>query len=610
MKPRKVIFLLCGSLFISSSIFTDGRKIISSESSGAFTGIIFRRVRDDAFTAILAQVKSDIGEFTQKGAIRTLSIEEAKALAERDGKGIKTEFGSYDFNTRIKSRSAPRTLIIGSGQVRDENLNPVQKEIAAKVNETLAKVKEYMLKKPFYHTRGYLGENPEWTPESNLYVSAVNPENVRLNHMVAQTLFTEGKGKKQPNYKIVYIPEWPANDLQILRFPEIGVTYVLGSDYYGEAKKGFLTQDGWDMKTKEGRLSLHAGARIDHVFDVKTGKIKKVGTLLLGLSATGKTTLTVHNLGLDPARGEESLVVQDDFTSVLSNPQKDSTRPFAIGKEDGFYLKTDGLNPLEQPLIWEAATKPSAIFENVAVNPVTGKVNFNAPGPDDTTNQRGIMKRRALVLGGRNYFTEEPNMPPLSELDEINVVFITRQNTIIPPISQLNLEQAAAFFMLGESVHSSASTSKKELWGKPVNEVGTNPFIVGSQTQEGNVFYSFLKNLPKEKVRAFLVNTGKIGANPETGEGGEKITVSVTTTILRETLRGTIEWQKEPLFGTLVPVAVPGLDMTRFDPRRFFHAPDLLRLAAEKYDQRMGWLANFPGLDAAMLSALKPPGEH
>jgi len=87
--------------------------------------------------------------------------------------------------------------------------------------------------------------------------------------------------------------------LQILRFPEIGVTFILGSDYYGETKKGFLTQDGWNMKTEQGRLSLHAGARIDHVRDVQTGELKTVGTLLLGLSATGKTTLIVHGPGLD-----------------------------------------------------------------------------------------------------------------------------------------------------------------------------------------------------------------------------------------------------------------------------------------------------------------------
>jgi phosphoenolpyruvate carboxykinase (ATP) len=262
-----------------------------------------------------------------------------------------------------------------------------------------------------------------------------------------------------------------------------------------------------------------------------------------------------------------------------------------------------------QPLILEAATKPSAIFENVAVDPQTGKVDFGAPGPGGTTNQRGIMKRQDLVLDGKRHFTQEPNIPSITELDEINIIFITRQNTIIPPISKLNLEQAAAFFMLGESVHSSASTQKKELWGKPVNEVGTNPFIVGSLSQEGNLFYQLLKNLPQEKLNIYLVNTGMVGENSgREGLEPQDITVLDTTTILRQALRGNIEWVEDPVFGLLLPKEVPELeDWSRFDIFRYYTKGEILQMAGEKYIQRMEWLSQFEGLDSAILNALRPP---
>ena len=168
---------------------------------------INRRSKEYAVSATLEQVGAIMGRFSESGAIRTLSIAEAEELAATQGEGIETEFGSYNYTTRVQSRSAPRTFIFGSDEVRDSNLNPIQKSIATNLQKTLAKVQEYLTSNPFYHVRGYLGRNPEWTPECNLYVSAIDPKNVRLAHMIAQTLFEEGTGQEQPNYTIVYIPE-------------------------------------------------------------------------------------------------------------------------------------------------------------------------------------------------------------------------------------------------------------------------------------------------------------------------------------------------------------------------------------------------------------------
>jgi phosphoenolpyruvate carboxykinase (ATP) len=68
----------------------------------------------------------------------------------------------------------------------------------------------------------------------------------------------------------------------------------------------------------------------------------------------------------------------------------------AIGTEESFYLKTDGLEPASQPLLYAAAISPRAILENVWVEPQSGKVDFFDTRL--TSNGRGMVKRETLLL--------------------------------------------------------------------------------------------------------------------------------------------------------------------------------------------------------------------
>mgnify|MGYP000355662644 FL=1 len=102
---------------------------------------------------------------------------------------------------------------------------------------------------------------------------------------------------------------------------------------------------------------------------------------MFGLSGTGKTTLTIHDHGLT---GEEkSIVRQDDVIFMDENG-------YCVGTETGFFIKTEGLNPEQQGVLYKAATTDRAILENVKVYD-DGKVDF-----DDvslTSNGRGIILR-------------------------------------------------------------------------------------------------------------------------------------------------------------------------------------------------------------------------
>jgi len=516
------------------------------------------------------------------------SPDEIRDEAERYG--VKTRFGSINFVSSVKNRSAQLTVVVGSSKVAQRRLTPEQARILESLPDTLEKVHSYMEKAPFVCVERRMGDNPHFTPHCTLYVSVHRREMIRLAYMFWLSLF-DPRGGGRPSLYVVDIPEWHEKDRQILVFPEIGVTYILGSDYYGEVKKGFLRMAMWHAK-QEGMLGLHAGSKIVRARD-RGGRIRRYGMLILGLTATGKTTHICHDHGLrDEGEGVE--ILQDDV--VLLRPDGS-----ALGTERSFYLKTEGLNPVFQSALYRAATSRDAVFENVLVDHL-GNVHF-----DDgtlTTNGRGIIPRSSLGSD----VSSGINLPSLSELDGLIIIFITRRNTVVPIISKLSLEQAAAVFMLGESVETSGSDPTRA--GEPVHEVGMNPFIIGDPAEEGNRFYEFLRRHPG-KVQCYLLNTGGVGEIAERDASGRRVIrrralrvrISESAAIIRAIVRGAIRWRREPYFGTLVPEWVDGVDIQKFDPAKFYTEEQLRAYVEEIREDRARWLQQFPNLHPAIKSA-------
>jgi phosphoenolpyruvate carboxykinase (ATP) len=514
---------------------------------------------------------------------------ELRQKAERYG--ARTVYGNYNFVSTVKNRSAWLTVYLGSKKVLQHQLNQKQKKILSDAPKTVGLVNKYVERAPIVCVERTMGDNRYFNPHCTLYISAHKKEMIRLAYMVGQTLFPFKKEAPGPELYLLYVPEWQEKDRQVLVFPEINVTYVLGTDYYGEAKKGFLRMAMWAAK-QEGMLGVHAGAKIVNARDA-AGKIKRYGVILFGLSATGKTTHACHNHGLlDDGEGQE--IAQDDVVFIRSDGS-------ALGSERGFYLKTGYLNPKVQPIIFRAAISHNTIFENVMVD-YMGNVHF-----DDTTlteNGRAIIQRDDLGADK----SESVNLPPIDELDGIIIIFITRRNTVVPIASRLNLEQAAAAFMLGESVETSAGDPRRA--GESVREVGTNPFIVGDEAYEGNWFYNLLKK-HNNKIQCYLLNTGGIGEVREGGEGNKilkqatRVEISEMAAIIRGIVKNSIEWKRDPYFGTFVPGKVNGLQMTNFDQSKFYSQEQINAYVNKLKRERVEWLERFGNLDSAILNAVK-----
>jgi len=416
--------------------------------------------------------------------------------------GVRTQWGSINFVSSVKNRSAGLTVYVGSDRVRQRVLSQRQKEILQQWQETAAAVLRYIQRAPLLRVQRTMGENDHFTPGCNLFVSVHRPEMCRLSYMVCQTLF-EPRAPNGPEQYLVYIPEWPEMGRQMLVFPEVNVTFVLGSDYYGEAKKGFLRMAMWNAK-QQGMLGLHAGSKTVRAVDQKSGKLQNIAVLFFGLTATGKTTHACHDHHLR-LPGEGIAIAQDDV--VLLRPDGST-----LGTERGFYLKTEGLEATNQPLIYRAATSPATIFENVMVD-YEGNVDFN-----DTTltgNGRGVMQRDDFG----EYKSESINTPPVGEVERCLIIFIIRRNTVVPLLAKLSPEQLAAAFMLGESVESSGGDPRRA--GQAINEVGTNPFIVGPEVEEGNRIYEIAMGLGGH-LEAYLLNTGGVGETVEDKADGSR----------------------------------------------------------------------------------------
>ena len=525
----------------------------------------------------------------EQGNVRTFSIDELDSEADKYGRVTST--GGRSFNSNVRNRSAGVAVMFGSERVATKSFNPAQQRISESREHTLEEVRKYLLRAPLIRVQRTIGDNSEFNPKCNLFLSVQRADNVRQACLWSHTLRDYDPSSPGPDLYEICIPEWPENERQVLVFPEENLTVILGIDYVGEVKMGFLRMAMWDAK-QEGLLSLHAGSKVVTA-QQPDGDSKRYGMLFFGLSGTGKTTHACHGHGMG-APGEVMDILQDDIVALGRDGR-------ALGTERGFYLKTEGMNPETQALIYGALRSPEALFENVMLTH-DGEIDYTDLSLGG--NGRAVIPRTSFG----EYVGSDINLPSLDQLDGMVVAFITRRMTVLPLVSRLNPEQAAAAFMLGESVETSAGDPRRA--GESVRVVGTNPFLIGSEADEGNWFYDFIKN-NEDKVQCFLLNTGGVGEILERDEQGRatvkqpvsRVPIPEMSAIIRGILRNTVQWGEDPLFGTEVPVSVDGLDIDKYDLSNFYTGEQVQDYATRLKEERRAHLASFPGLNPKILEA-------
>ncbi len=526
-----------------------------------------------------------------RSALEGRNIEHASMSAVRR-KALQTAFitrqGSPLWWSAISSRQAAKTVYLGSGpDVVLPTPTAEQLAIVTRAPEQLHKVLQLLRTMPFVHVRRQMGDNPEFNPVCNLYVCVADKKNYRLAYEWGRTLGEVKKHRPGPEFHMIDIPMEHQLRMQILTIPEHDINIALGSDYTGECKKGFLRQ-GMYRADQRGMLGLHAGTKVVRARDARTGKLKTYAVFMFGLTATGKSTWSCHQLGLDPAAGEGTWVAQDDIVWL----RRDGS---SYGTEQNYYVKTDVTLEMQEAM-YRALAHRSALLENVMVN-YKGEIDFTDERLGE--NGRGVLDRRQLkVRRGRRWESicyESINTPPLEELDGIVFAFITRRNTIMPFAQRLTPQQGVMAYLWGESTHSFATVPAKA--GESVRIVGMDDFIIGAQGRKVNAFYDIVMDLWARypgKVHFFQYNTGGMGEiidiDKATGKKTlvrkvQRVPIDLMAALQRGDLRGSNEYTRGRL-GTEYVVKCEGADLAQWDPRGFYSEEQIESYVAELVEGR------------------------
>jgi phosphoenolpyruvate carboxykinase (ATP) len=501
--------------------------------------------------------------------IKTVSLKWLEPRAK--AAGMRTKYGSYGWRAAISSRIAPKTVYLGSEKVRLPRPTEAQKNLIANAPEELDKVLHLLRTLPFFCIRRRMGENDAYNPVCNLYLSEADQTNYRLGYMWGNTMFKPGR-RPGPEFIMIHIPEEHLLRQQVLVIPEENINIALGTDYMGEDKKGFLRQAMWTADEK-GMLGLHSGTKMVTARDAD-GRLKTYGVFLFGLTATGKSTWSCHQLGLDQGRGEKTEVTQDDIVFLKNDGS-------ALGSENNFFVKTD-VEKEYQEAMFNALIDKSALFENVMIKS-NGDVDFMDESL--TANGRAVVQRKKLQVNIKGktvgIASKSVNLPPLQELDGLIFAFITRRNTIMSFAQELTPEQAVLAYLWGESTHSYASQPEKA--GESVRIVGTDPFIVGSRAKKVNRFYEIIMTLASNfpgKIKFMQYNTGGQGeiieAYEENGQQKKRLVrkvsrvpISLMAQIQRGDLRGTNRYERG-ILGTKEIKVCEGKSLEEYDIRNFY----------------------------------------
>jgi len=339
----------------------------------------------------------------------------------------------------------------------------------------------------------------------------------------------------------------------------IGVVY--GSAYGGSVKKLMFTVMNY-LLPLEGILSLHCSAN-----EGKNGDV----ALLLGLSGTGKTTLSA-----DPRR------------ALLGDDEHSWGEDGVANYENGCYAKLINLSPVKEPDIYRACfheapyLEHGAIVENAMVYP-DGR--FDLDDERYTPNSRGSYPLT---------FLSNIKTPPVAGHPR-TILFLTADaNGVLPPVARLSRNQAMLWFLMGytsklagtETGIVDPKSTFSRFFGAPFMPL--NPDVYARMLGE---------KLDKHGTQVYLVNTGWSGGPYGVGR---RMDISLTREIVESALNGSlakVECFTDPVFHLDIPKSCPGVtDPAVLNPRNTWtdkaaYDERAKRLAAEfcaKFDKAYG----------------------
>lgn len=492
--------------------------------------------------------------------------DELRKYAEEMPETRISEFGNTNTQTRVLSRSAASTYVVD----RESSGKTMTREDY----ESIAAMQDaYIAEHDMLQIDGYIGNDPELRTAARLLMEK---RYANIAGMQQKLYFERDDGARAGGelmVQVIYTPGLEApgypDDRVIAVDLDNYVTRVLNSDYFGESKKGGLRM--WnDIVYHKGGLALHAGLKV-----IPTARGDRV-FMIIGLSGTGKTTTTFTTQN-------GSLPIQDDFVGLMPGGS-------AYGTENGCFAKTFALDPDFEPSIHGAVVKPTTYMENVSQDDA-GSVDFN--NEHYTKNGRAVFSMDDLLAHG--------DARDVGTVDYL--LILNRNENIIPAVSKLDQEQAAAFFMLGETTGTAAGGASEE--GKFLRVPGTNPFFPLPHGLQGNRLLELLATHP---IETYLLNTGRVGGK-DGDDRSKKLRIPDTSACVKGIAEQTIVFETDPDFGYQVATSVPDLDdEEKLQPRKLYEhqgrADDYTQIVERLKNERVEHLKQFTQLSEEILKAV------
>jgi phosphoenolpyruvate carboxykinase (ATP) len=494
---------------------------------------------------------------------------ELRAFTEEMPTARITSLGNVNVQTKVTSRSAGSTFI-----VTDDSTITDGKTISREEYARLSKLQDdHIAEREMVRVDGYIGNVEDFRTRARLTIDRANANIAGMQQKLYYDSGSDEARSTDPEVQVIYtpnlaVPGYP-DDRAITVDLDANVTRVMGSDYFGESKKGGLRM--WNKIVYDrGGLALHAGLKV-----IPAGGEEKV-FMIIGLSGTGKTTTTFTTQN-------ESLPVQDDFVALMPGGK-------AYASEDGCFAKTFSLDPDFEPNIYNAVCKPSSYLENVYQDE-SGLVNFFEESY--TKNGRAVFSLHDLAR-----FADARNIGRVDYL-----LILNWNENIVPAVARLTQEQAAAYFMLGETTGTSAGGKAEE--GKFLRVPGTNPFFPLRHGLQGNRFLELLDTHP---IEVYLMNTGRVGGKAD-DDRSKKVKIPHSSAVVKAVAEQTIKWDDDQDFGYEVASDVPGIDDPELlQPKRLYERQgrlDEYQAFVERFKaERTETLAKYPDLTDEIRAAV------